>query len=187
MILSKTDLKRFLDSDRKALNISRNKPRLFGDEIWRYQIALRKFEYYTNVKCFWGWILRTYWHLQHKIWGVRLGFTIPVNVVDEGLCLYHYGCVVISKYAKVGKWCKIHAGVNIGQNWTADESPVIGDNCFLSPGAKLFGQIRIGNNVVVGANAVVNRSFESDNITIAGVPAKIVKHSGSPSFEYKDS
>lgn len=54
--------------------------------------------------------------------------------------------------------------------------PVIGDNCYIGPGAKLFGDIRIGNNVAIGANSVVNKSFE-DNVTIAGVPAKIVNKS----------
>lgn len=181
MILSKTDLIRYLDSDKKALNITREKPRLFGDEIWRYQIALRKYEYYTNCKVLGGSFLRMYWHLQHKIFGLILGFTIPINVVEEGLCLYHYGYIVIGNNAKIGKWCHIHAGVNIGQNWKKEETPVIGNNCFISPGAKLFGRIRIGNNVVIGANAVVNKSFEEDNITIAGIPAKKVKDTGTPS------
>lgn len=53
MIKSKEDLIRYLDCDKRACNITRKKPRLFGDEVWRFQIALRKLEYYTNVKC-WG-------------------------------------------------------------------------------------------------------------------------------------
>lgn len=127
-----------------------------------------------------GWMLRHYWHIQHKIWGILLGFSIPINVIEEGLCLYHYGYVVISRHAKIGKWCSIHSGVNIGQNWTADDTPEIGDYCFISPGAKLFGRIKLGNRIVIGANAVVNRSFEEDNITIAGIPAKKVKDTGNP-------
>ena len=59
-----------------------------------------------------------------------------------------------------------------------EEAPIIGDNCFIGPGAKLFGKIKIGNNVAIGANAVVNKSFE-DNVTIAGVPAKIVNNIGT--------
>lgn len=39
---------------------------------------------------------------------------------------------------------------------------------------KMFGNIRIGNNVTIGANAVVNKSFEQDNITLVGIPAHIV-------------
>ena len=59
-----------------------------------------------------------------------------------------------------------------------EEAPIIGDNCFIGPGAKLFGKIKIGDNVAIGANAVVNKSF-GDNVTIAGVPAKIVNNIGT--------
>lgn len=38
----------------------------------------------------------------------------------------------------------------------------------------MFGKIRISNNVTIGANAVVNKSFEKDNITLDGVPVHIV-------------
>lgn len=179
MIRSKTDLKRFLESDKIALKKTIKRPKLLGDEIWRFQIALRKFEYYSNVSVFGGRFLRLYWHLQHKFWGVLLGFTIPINVVDEGLCLYHYGYVVIGNYAKIGKWCEIHAGVNIGQNKSPEDTPEIGNNCFIGPGAKLFGKIKLGNNIAIGANSVVNKSFEEDNITIAGIPAKKIKDEGN--------
>lgn len=104
-----------------------------------------------------------------------MGFTIPINVIEEGLCIFHYGTIIVSNYAKIGKFCSIHAGVNIGQNWNKEETPTIGNHCFICPGAKLFGKIVIGNHVTIGANAVVNKSFEEDNITIAGIPAKIVK------------
>lgn len=174
MIKSKEDLLYYLECDKKALQISHKRPRLFTDEIWRYEIALRKLEYYTNCKCLGGWILRQYWHLKHKVLGVLLGYTIHINTIDEGLCLNHYGSIIISKYAKIGKWCTIHSCVNIGQNHSAEETPQIGDNCFIGPGAKIFGKIVIRNNVSIGANAVVNKSFDMDNIVIAGIPAKII-------------
>lgn len=179
MIKTKEDLIRYLDCDKNALNITRSKPRLIGDEIWKYEIALRKREYYTNVRCWGGWYLRRYWHLIHKIWGLILGFTIHINTIEEGLCIFHYGSIVIGKNAKIGKWCSIHSDVNIGQNWSEDETPQIGNHCFICPGAKLFGRIIIGNNVVIGANAVVNKSFEEDHITIAGIPATIIKRNNN--------
>ena len=54
MIKSKEDLLYYLECDKKALQISHKRPRLFTDEIWRYEIALRKLEYYTNCKCLGG-------------------------------------------------------------------------------------------------------------------------------------
>lgn len=68
----------------------------------------------------------------------------------------------------------MHSGVNIGA--TDDGAPIIGDNVYIGPGAKIFGDITIGDNVKVGANSVVNQSFPS-NVVIAGIPAKIVKSS----------
>ena len=178
MIRSKADLYRYLESDRKALNISRKHPRIFGDEIWKFEIALRKYEYYHNCNSLMGWMLVKFWHLRYKMLGLRLGFSIPINVIDEGLCIYHYGSIVISRFAKIGKWCEIHSGVNIGQNWHEQDTPTIGDNCFIGPGAKIFGRIKIGNRIVIGANAVVNKSFETDDVTIAGIPARVVKETG---------
>ena len=53
-------------------------------------------------------------------------------------------------------------------------SPILGDNVYIGPGAKLFGKITIADNISIGANAVVTKSFEQENISIAGVPAKII-------------
>ena len=50
MIRSYKELKYYLDKDRIALKVNRNKPKFFSDEIWRYQILLRKCEYYFNIK-----------------------------------------------------------------------------------------------------------------------------------------
>jgi Serine acetyltransferase len=54
---------------------------------------------------------------------------------------------------------------------------MIGDNVVLFSGAKIIGQVHIGNNVVVGANAVVLNDIP-DNAVVAGVPAKIVSYNG---------
>ncbi|MCG8399395.1 serine acetyltransferase, partial [Bacillus atrophaeus] len=76
---------------------------------------------------------------------------------------------------KIGANCDIHQGVNIGQNHDQYDVPTIGDHVWIGPGVKLFGKIQIANGISIGANAVVNKSFTEENITIAGVPAKKVK------------
>lgn len=175
MIQNKEDLRRYLEADKRANLFTTKRPRIFGDEIWRFLIAFRKFEYYTNTcNSLWGGWLRNYWHLKYHFYSILLGYSIPINVIDEGLRLFHRGTIIISRFAKIGKNAQIHCCVNIGQNKSREETPVIGDNCFIGPGAKLFGKIQLGNNIVIGANAVVNKSFTEDNVTIAGVPAKII-------------
>ena len=54
-------------------------------------------------------------------------------------------------------------------------APIIGNNVYIGPGAILFGDITIADNVSIGANATVNRSFTESNVVIAGTPAEIVK------------
>ena len=68
-------------------------------------------------------------------------------------------------------------GKNIGRD---NSSPTIGNGVWVAPGARVIGNIKIGNNVVIGANSVVNKSFPS-NVTVAGIPAKIINKKG-----YKD-
>ena len=93
--------------------------------------------------------------------GQKLGFSIGVNCFDEGLAIWHWGCIVVNDAARIGKWAQLSACVNIGKN-NKGETPRIGDHFWTGPGAKLFGGIVLGDNVKVGANAVVNKSFRKE-------------------------
>lgn len=181
MIQTKEDLRLYLEKDKQALGITRKRPCLVGDDIWKFEIALRYYEYLTNVN---GGgvtrlIRRKFWGFLHHYFGIRLGFSIPINVFDYGLRINHYGTIVVNTKARIGKWCDIHACVNIGESLDK-KAPCLGDNCWIGPGAKLFGGITIGNGVMIGAGSVVNKSFTENNITIVGVPARKIKDTGDP-------
>ncbi len=180
MITSKKDYKDYLLADKQALGRKTKKPR-FNDYIWKYEILLRKCEYYQNVKH--NKISRLIFDLlklRRSRIGLLCGFEIPLNVIDQGLCLAHTGTVIISEYAHIGKNCKIHAGVNIGADARKqDAAPCIGNDVYVGPGAKLFGGITIANGIAIGANAVVNKSFFSSNISIGGIPAKEISDKGT--------
>jgi serine O-acetyltransferase len=183
MIRTKSDYHYYLEADRIALAKPDKKSRsvyssissfLFPDYIWKFQKTLRKLEYLKNNKnnyfnkLVYFFVLKRYYHLSYK-----LGFTIPVNVFGPGLSIAHYGTIIINVGAKIGSNCRIHADVNIGtEAGHSNKAPVLGDNIYIGPGAKLFGAITIANNTIIGANAVVNRSFEEQNTAVAGVPAK---------------
>lgn len=143
----------------------------------RFQLRLRKIEYLYNtkghnpVRTLRWFILEV---LNHRL-ATRLGFSIPKNVFGPGLCIVHPGTIVVNPAAKVGSYCRIHPSTCIGDY---DGVPTIGDYVYIGPGAKLYGAITLGDNVAVGANAVVNKSFPSD-VTIAGVPAKTVSQTGA--------
>ena len=111
---------------------------------------------------------------------IKLGFTIPANVFGPGLNIAHVGTIVVNRNARVGKGCWIYPGVNIGANTGgSDDVPILGDDVFLGPGAKVFGKIQIGDNTSIGANAVVTKSFPEGNQTIAGVPARKISENNS--------
>ncbi len=101
-----------------------------------------------------------------------------------GLAIVHRGTIVVSGRAKIGKNCRIHVCVNIGAAAIKGKAgaPVLGDNVYIGPGAKLYGPIEIGSNTAIGANAVVNHSFKEGNCTIAGVPAKKISDNTSKSL-----
>lgn len=174
MIKSKIDYKLYLEKDRVKLNKKRRFPVPFiGDEVWKFQRLMRKTEYYNNCK---GKIYKPYLYLlkyRYRKMSIKLGFTIPINTFGYGLSIAHYGTIIINDKVKIGNNCRIHCCVNIGG--TGNDVPKLGDNCYIGPGAKLFGSINIGNNVSIGANSVVNKSF-GDNVTIVGVPAKVIKN-----------
>ena len=185
MIETKADLHYYLLKDKESLCISRKSPHFYADEIWRFQIALRKLEFYSNTLSkkrkyvnfnFYKYI---YWKYIHNKLGIKLGFDIPINVFGPGLRINHHGLIVVNPLCKIGAFCDIHQGVNIGTNVEEGSVPILGDNVYIGPGAKLFGKISIGNNVMIGANSVVNKSFP-ENVTIAGIPAKIIKNEGTP-------
>jgi serine O-acetyltransferase len=109
---------------------------------------------------------------------VRLLFSCQISLgakIGKNTSLGYGGLgVVIHERAIIGNNVIIGSGVTIGGTSHHHKVPIIGDNCLISPGAKILGPITIGNNCVIGANAVVIRDV-SDNTLVAGVPAKIIK------------
>lgn len=96
--------------------------------------------------------------------------------IGEGTILGYGGIgVVIHSKAKIGKNCVIGQQVTVGGgNSKYPGLPEIGDNVRIHKGAIVFGGIKIGDNVEIGANAVVNKPIP-DNAIVAGVPAKILR------------
>ncbi len=189
MIRNRSEYRQFIAADAEAMevNITSFSSRLkayLTNPRWRFIRKLRRVEFYQNARNPLSKLAAKIFWLDYKRFGMKLGFSIPPNVCDKGLSLPHYGTLVISKKAKIGKNARIHICVNIGESSTG--TPSIGDNVYIGPGAKLFGGIVLGNNIRIGANAVVNKSFEEDNIVLAGVPAKIVKRLNHPTTSVYD-
>ena len=174
MINNYEDYQTYLEADKKALRATSSlRDRLFHP-IWGYQKQLRKLEYYINCKK--GFLSKIYLLcLRYKFQkaSIRLGFSISPNSCAKGLELGHYGDIVINGKARLGESCTVAgSGVLIGEDLKNPSAPIIGDNCYIGPGVKIIGAIRIANGVTIAANSVVVHDINEPYITVGGIPAK---------------
>lgn len=100
----------------------------------------------------------------------------PSAKIGKGLLIDHGAGVVIGETAEIGNNCTIFHGVTLGGrgNEKGKRHPTLRDGVFVGAGAKILGNIEIGNNAKIGANAVVLQNIP-DNATAVGVPARVVR------------
>jgi serine O-acetyltransferase len=103
------------------------------------------------------------------------GIELPCEAtVGRRFRIDHFGGIIISGDATFGDDCILRNGVTVGLRHTGERgSPVIGDRVDIGAGAKILGPIRIGNDVAIGANAVVIRDVPANSIAV-GVPARVL-------------
>lgn len=114
MIISKQDLKEYMQQDKKQLGIRRRFPRPFTDEIWKYEITLRKYEYWYNQSRWGSGLMRFLYKVKHHRNSVKLGIGIGPNCCGKGLSIAHIGTIQINDHARIGENLRIQEGVNIG-------------------------------------------------------------------------
>jgi len=181
MIQSKEDYKNYLEADRIALgrpNSLKSRLQHYIDpgSTWSFQKLLRKTEYYHNCKKgLVGRLVGLFLLYKFRRISVKLGFSIPLNVFGKGLAIVHYGTIVINKNVRVGENCRIQACTNIGASGGEKKAPQLGNNIYIGPGAKIYGNISLANNIAIAANSSVSKSFSNENFMIGGSPAKEIK------------
>ena len=113
---------------------------------------------------------------------ILTGIDLPCEVqVGRRLIIEHFGDIIISGDTVIGDDVIIRNGVTIGLKRTGiSGAPVIGNRVDIGAGAKLLGAIRIGDDVVIGANAVVLQDVPANSLAV-GVPARIKPRSSIPS------
>lgn len=144
-----------------------------NNRIQRLLTYLRYTEYYLNNHT--GLKLIPYlwyqWNLRRMI--VKTGIMLFPNTIGPGIQLMHPGFRRIDRFVRIGKNCTILPMVLFGKKRPdiADASIEVGDNCYISTGVTILGPVKIGNNVTIGAGAVVVKDIP-DNTVVGGVPAK---------------
>ncbi len=102
------------------------------------------------------------------------GISIPAEAeIGKGLRIHHFGGIIFHPQVKMGEHCTIYQEVTFGDKGGYGGAPIVGNNVLVGAGAKVLGNITIGDNVVISANSLVTRSIP-DNAIVMGVPAKII-------------
>ena len=112
----------------------------------------------------------------------------PGATIGKGLFIDHGMGVVIGETAEVGDNVTLYHGVTLGGTGKdkGKRHPTVGNNVIIGSGAKVLGPINIGDNVKIGANAVVLHHIPA-NSTAVGIPAKVVRYEKKASvIEIKD-
>jgi len=121
-----------------------------------------------------NFVRKRYAALRHRFWSLITGSDIDRDAkISPDLKLPHPTGVVIHQDAKIGPGCMIMQQVTLGQLATGG-APIIGSGVYIGAGAKLLGEITIGDNARIGANAVVLCDLPP-NSTAVGVPARIIQ------------
>lgn len=145
--------------------------------IW-YRVA----HFFYKRKCF--FIARFISQVARALTGIEIH---PGAKIGKGLFIDHGMGVVIGETAEVGDNVTLYHGVTLGGTGkdTGKRHPTVGNNVFIGSGAKLLGPIVIGDNVKVGANAVVLKDIPS-NCTAVGIPARTIYKTTAQVIEIKD-
>jgi serine O-acetyltransferase len=145
-------------------------------------------------------LLRLSHHLRSKAWGrwglyhlvelwrrraaIKFGVYIdPATSIGAGLYLGHPLGIVINRRCVIGADCSISQHVTLGsKNREPNKGcPTLGDRVYLGPGAVVIGAIQLGDDVAVGANAVVTKDAPAMAVVV-GVPGRIVSSRGSSDY-----
>jgi serine O-acetyltransferase len=145
-------------------------------------IHYRISHFFYRKKCF--FIARFISQISRMLTGIEIH---PGAKIGKGLFIDHGMGVVIGETAEVGDNVTLYHGVTLGGTGkdTGKRHPTIGNNVFIGSGAKILGPIVVGDNVKIGANAVVLKDVPS-NCTAVGVPVRIIYKKSAPVIEIKD-
>lgn len=149
---------------------------------FRYTVWMRLCTYFMTRKWalpLYAWSIFRVKHLSYKS-GIQISWKTQIG---KGFYIGHFGTIVVSPMAVIGNNVNISQGCCVGaaNRGPRKGSATIGNCVYLGPGSKVVGAVKIGNNVCVGANAVVTSDIP-DEACVGGVPAKIISMDGIDSY-----
>lgn len=111
------------------------------------------------------------------------------NFKNAPILPHGFNGIFVSNESQIGENCVIFHQVTIGSNTLVDSkgkgSPIIGDNCYIGAGAKIIGDVKIGNNVRIGANCIVFQDVPDNSVVVSNAPRVIQKENLNNKFYSK--
>ncbi len=104
---------------------------------------------------------------------ITTGISLPAQArIGKGLRIHHFSGIIVNSEASIGEHCTIYHGVTLGDLGGWGGAPHVGNHVVIGAGAKLLGNIELGDYCHIGANAVVRTSVPAGCLAV-GVPAVI--------------
>ena len=108
MIKTKEDLREYIAADMKALGCPKPRFLCFGKEVMKFEIAMRKLEYYEYIRKTRGLLCAAlpyyFWRFVYHHLSVKCGFDICIGTFGKGLNIHHRGTIVVNKHARIGEY-----------------------------------------------------------------------------------
>lgn len=126
-------------------------------------------------------IVMVFWQ---KIIEITTGISISASSrIGHSFYIGHFGGIIINANSIIGNNCNISQGVTIGVSGRGERrgTPVIGDEVYIGANAVVSGNIIIGNDVLIGASSLVNKSV-TERAVVLGVPAVVISQKGSKGY-----
>ncbi|MBQ4528065.1 MAG: serine acetyltransferase [Clostridia bacterium] len=180
-IKTKKMLKEVLSYEMKMYGVKKHFNNPFAEKavLWKHNKLLRKAEYCINSRK----KIRSIWYRMRLYkYQNKYAIHIPPNTFEMGLKLMHVGPVLVNGNSCCGKDVTMHINTGLVGQGRNSGSPTLCDGVVVGIGSVVLGGVTIAENIAIGANSVVNKSFEEPNIAIAGAPAKKISNNGRLSW-----
>lgn len=142
--------------------------------VFHYRLA--NWARYSNRLVFFLFIPYLVWYKFFIEW--MMGFEVPCSTrIGKGLMIHHGQGVVVNSDVIMGEYCCLLHQVTIGTAGGGDyaKSPVIGDRVYLSVGAKVLGDVKVGDGARIGADTLVLKDIEKHAVVV-GNPMRVLRY-----------
>ncbi len=146
---------------------------------FKYSFWMRTCSYLNKKKLLVGLSIISKLLLLH--FSYKYGISIPFRTkIGSGFFIGHFGGIIVNENSIIGKNCNISHQVTLGKanRGLKKGYPIIGDNVYIGPGAKIVGSVKIEDYVAIGANCVVTKDIPHHSVVV-GIPGRVISDDGS--------